>query len=347
MSLQFMDSCEHYDVFQDITAKWTANIINSSNPTASGRNGRGLNVRDGVGKALIYNDKWVCGAAMNFNSNGGFSANNIITFSAANELTLGALAVEADGSLSLYAGNRFTLIANSAPFYLHNQRWYYIECKIQITAGTPMGVSMDCHVNGVSVCSGSGNVGKNTADTLLGLAQANYITFSGAAATSSPTIMDDFYMAAIDSTGTLNDFAGDIAISALFPRADNSFGWTAVGGSTTTGWDHVNPQFPETNDDTIYIKDNNPGDVADFDWQPVPVFSGVIVGVHYGVYARKDSEGTRTFQQTTQGTANGPVISPGDSYQYYFFAMDADPSTGVRWTQAGFNGSDFGVNLVS
>jgi len=262
---------------------------------------------------------------------------------------MSSVILEDDGSLSLYAGNGANLISNSAhdspAVVLNPAVWYYIECKTQLSGSGTSTIVATCtlKVNGVIVGSGSASTGVLGNQTLTGSGLANYHQF----ANNGPTTLDDVYIADLSGSGSINDFAGDLKIGVVYPASDGTFNWTAVGGTTTTGFDHVNPQFPETNDDSTYIKSLSTGSLADFTFQSISTFTGGIVAVHFGVYGRKDDEGSREWQPTVHGTVTGSTVSPGDTYVYYFNAYDQDPATGSPWTQANFNASHFGVKLSS
>ena len=353
MAMRFMDSCDHYDEQEYIALKWTVNVIQSANSVPNGRNGRGVQPGSGIGKTLDYQASWVVGFAYNPGNSLGWAGNGSLYYlSAANNNVVSLLVVESDGTLSVYAGQQGTgtLLGNTAGlFSLNPNTWNYIELKTELTGSTPISATCTLRVNGITMFTANGKTGVNAATTLLGLGTANFHMFIGGGTLDTDPIFDDIYIAAIDGTGSVNDFAGDIALGVLFPTSDLTMAWTAVGGDTATGWDHVNETFAQVNDDTIYIEDNNPGDEANWTWQPVTPFTGSIVAVHYGVLNRKDQEGTRTFMQIAQGVSagNGPLLSPGDAYCYSFYAMDEDPATSEVWTQDGFNAATFGVKLVS
>lgn len=348
MAMRYMDSCDHYDESAYIGLKWTGNVLGGES-VPNGRNGRGIAPGAGVIKTLDYQASWVIGFAYNPENTGKWLHSIIYYLSATNVNTMLTLVVEDDGTLSLYGGNNLNLIGNTAGnFSLHQNTWNYFEVKSELSGTMPISVLGTLRVNGVTLIEGTAETGWNATDTLLGLGTANVHGFTGGGTVDSVPICDDFYIAAIDGTGSVNDFAGDLQLGVLFPRADVTMDWTAVGGDTATGWDHVNEQFAEANDDTIYIEDNNAGDKVNFEWQPVSPFTGAIIAVHYGVLNRKDQEGTRTFQQYAQGSYfNGPITSPGDAYDYTFYAMDEDPATSMPWTQDGFNAATFGIKLIS
>ena len=353
-SFLFMDSCDHYDQTSYIGLKWNVLGIGTSS-TSAGRNGRGIqfNNSGGLGKSCPHNSSWVFGWAINIgNTEGAFGEGSFYQASHAGDTTLFTIFSEGDGSVSIYAGNgRTTLIANSGSsgLFLKSGVWYWFDCKFEITGTTPMSITATFRVNTQVWCTGSGSTGINVSSLLLQTATTNFHQFFNP---SGVTSIDDIAIFPIDGTGSVNDFFGDTMLSVLFPRADVTANWTAVGGSTSTMWDHVNDQFAEANDDTIYIKSDTAGQDANMQWQPVSVpAGGSIIAVHYGVLARKDAEGSRSFEQTVGPTGGflqlGPTWFPGDSYAYYFFGMDQDPNTGAPWTATGFDGTDFGVQLVS
>jgi hypothetical protein len=347
MGVQFGDSCDHYDLQSDIGLKWTENILNSvtNAPAPAGRGTRALLLKNGVFKTCTYQTTWFAGWALYINSQIGGGV--IYALSAANSAsaTMATVRTENDGSLSIYAGNTLNLIANSMAATLAPDTWNYLEVGVVLSGTAPIQATVTLRLNGTVLLSGVASTGVNASGTLLGTNQANVHSFFYNSVASA--YARDFYIADGSGSGSVNGFIGDIAISALFPRADVLAQWTAVGGVGGELWDHCNPQFPETNDDTIYIASQTNGQIANFDWEPITPFTGTIPFIHYGVYNRKDAEGSRAFRQTTHAVANGPTIAPGDSFRYDFFAMDQDPNTSLPWTQANFNASEFGLVVTS
>lgn len=352
--VQFLDSCDHYDETSYISLKWNVPGFGTSS-TSAGRNGRGISFNNsgGLGKSLTHQSGWVFGWAINIGfTEGAVGEGSFYQASHAGDTNLFTIFSEGDGSVSLYAGNgRHALIQNSGTngFFLKSGIWYWFDCKFSITNGMTMQVTATFRVNTQVWCSGSGDTGIASSSLLLQTPTTNFHQFFNP---SGVTNIDDIVIADMSGSGSVNDFFGDTMLSALFPRADVTANWTAVGGSTSTMWDHVNDQFAETNDDTIYIKSDTVAQDANMQWQPTSVpAGGSIVAVHYGCLARKDAEGSRSFEQTVGPTGAfeqvGPTWYPGDSYSYFFFAMDEDPGTSLPWTASGFNSTDFGVQLVS
>jgi hypothetical protein len=350
MAAQFGDSTLHYDESSYIGLKWTANIINGAQSAVApaGRSTRAILLNNGISKTLTYQSSWFVGWAVYVNSPLAGAIVYNLSAARSSSATLATVRVEDDGTISILAGNNLNLIANSSAsgIALNANTWYYFEVGVQLTGTAPIMATVTFRLNGVQILTGTASTNVDAANTLLQETKAN--THQLFWSSSNSAYATDFYIADGSGSGSVNTFIGDMMYQLIFPRADVAGNnWTAVGGVTSTLWDHVNDQFPETNDDTIYIESDTPTDVANFLWEPINPFTGTIPFIHYGVLNRKDAEGTRTMQQTTHGVANGPLISSGDTYLYNFFAMDQDPATGIPWTQAGFNASQFGLVLVS
>lgn len=355
MSMVFMDGCDHYNQNSTIELKWTVN--NGCTSTSAGRNGRGISIGSGfIGRTLEYSANWVIGFAVNFQTTIGWGGQaQLYELFHAGDTRLAWTAIETDGTLTLKSGNN--TIANSgdgpggSTFSFHPQSWYYVEFKTNIsvivnpdTHVPDIAISMAARVNGTLVCSG-GPIDSDipVANLLLGIPSANFHRISAGGVVDGLTTVDDIGIADINGVGSVNDFFGDIRLGALFPIADVQTDWTPSRPGPS--WNLVNEQFPDG--DTTYVSSFNPGDQDVFTFQEVDPFIGTIVAVHYGVYARKDDEGTRSFQLTCNGHSIGQVWFPGDTYVYYFVCLDTPPGSGSPWTIALFNAAVFGVNLIS
>lgn len=345
-STQFADACsEHYRLTGDIALKWNENVITSARtgivPDGSGK--PALSVGAGVGKTTIYDNYWTIGFRLYFDSQAGWGGQGpLYTCSAANRDPIGMVSVEHDGTLSLWAGNRHTLLANSGTFgfSIHGLTSYYFEISTQITSSAPMHASVVLKINGILVCNGAGDTGINDTDTLLQSANANYHQIQDANIVNGHCWVRDVYIANI-----LGAFRGDIGLGATFPISDSGgSGFTAVGsGSGLFG--HVNAQYPDINDDTIYIKAKTVADAAEFLFQPLDTGTPVPF-VSLLAYHKKDAEGTRTWRFTMDGVEQGPTFSSGDDYRYDQIIFDKGPG-GVDWDDALFNSTSFGVIIKS
>lgn len=351
----YADGCDHYDQNSTIDLKWTVNDGCVSTP--NGRNGRGITIGSGfIGKTLVYNASWAVGFAAIFQTTQGWGGEaQLYSLYHAGDTRLAWISIEGDATITLHAGNT-NIIANSGqganPFSLHPQTWYYIEVMTVLTTIvngqtmlTDVAVTMTVNVNGVQVATG-GPVDSliTVSSLLLNIAQANFHRIDAGGVVDGTTTVDDMYFCNINGQGSINGFAGDIKLGALYPMADVQHDWTSVPG--LPAYQCVNQQYPDGGD-TTYIASYQGGQQDIFDFQPISPFYGTIPFVHYGVFARKDNEGTRAFQLTCNGKNVGPVIFPGDTYVYYFYCMDENPQTNQPWGQEDFDGSTFGVNLIS
>ena len=363
MAVEFMDGCEHYDTQAGIYLKWTNQEFAVSTP--NGRHGRGISLTQGgayVAKTLTHQSGWVVGWAMNILVSGSGGTGNSGLYGGTN-VSSGLVTVEvlSDWTLGIFAGNNFG--GNSAPFSLHPNTWYYFEFKYSLGVGGSGSANViitqaTLKVNGNIVCTCS-NVDSGIPVNSL-LVQTSTVDYHSFACPNiiGTTSLDDVVIAAITGDGCVNDFFGDVTVGAIFPNGDSSIEWTPTPSGPS--FSIVNQQFAENSPG--YISSNSPSQYDVFTWQPLPTNTGAIVALHYGVFARKDGEGTRAIQATVDGSsipttpASGadapfsnyppPIWYPGDTYCYFFFAMDSQPGgSPTPWTVATVNGTTFGIEL--
>src|SRR6267378_3170995 len=111
MSMDFLDSCDHYNQNATIAQKWTVNILSGATSVANGRNGRGISLgagTTGVGKTLTHQTGWVAGCAFYISADQGQNG-TFYTAEHAGEVRLATVKFESDGTISIYAGNTLTL----------------------------------------------------------------------------------------------------------------------------------------------------------------------------------------------------------------------------------------------
>lgn len=339
------DSAEHYRVVNDIALKYNENVINSARtgiiPDGSGR--AGLSLGAGVGKTLVYDDTWTVGFRIYFDSQQGWGGQGpLYTASVANSLPMGMASIEHDGTISIWAGNRNTLIGNSGSFgfAIHGGTSYYIEIHTEISGGAPITASITLKVDGVQILNGSGNTGVNQTQTILNAVDLNYHQFQDANIVNGKAWMRDLYI----NNKLTNFFEGDIGLGAVFPYQDSGgSGFVPVGAGSLFA--ACNPQFPDINDDTIYIKAGTVADAAAFKFGPL-TGTEPIPFVHYGIYHKKDNEGSRSFRLTMNGSDVSGDISSGDDFRYDFVALDKGPG-GATWDVGLFNGTSFGLRITA
>jgi hypothetical protein len=354
--MEFMDSFDHYNTSDELVTKWT-----SANGAVlgQGRNGQGLVLGNGFTfKSVSLQNTWFVGFAMNMNIATGFGPMSVIYQISNVGTVIASLAIDPDGSLSLWSGNGFNnLIATTLespqgmPFYIQPRVWYYIEIGWTIGSGTNLPVAAELKINNVIQASGTAGSGIDGATLLVPNSGANVHAWATPDVFGN-LIIDDLNIK--NGNGAYNNtFIGDIKIGVLFPRADVTSGWTGLVPGNQ--YSQINSQFPLGDVSYVYATSNpmTPSTPSDnFQWQPVSPFLGTIMAVQYLVWARKDDEGTREIQQFCGSPGNSqpgslsPVWSLGDSYLYYYYDMDVDPATTLPWTQDGFNGTQFGFQLV-
>lgn len=364
MAVLFMDGCEHYDTTSGIYLKWTNQAFAQS--TASGRHGRGISLTQGgayVAKTLTHQNGWVVGWAMNILVSGSGGVGGSGLYGGTN-VSSGLITVEilSDWTLAIYAGNNFAV--GSSPFSLHPNTWYYFEFKYTLGTGGMGGANVTIalatlKVNGniVATCSNIDS-GIPLNSLLVQSATVDYHSFACPNVIGTTTL-DDVVIADLTGNGVVNDFFGDVTVGAIFPNGDSTIQWTPNPAGSS--FSLVNSQFAEGS--AGYIASNTPNQHDVFTWQPLPADTGAIVALHYGVFAKKDGEGTRSIQTTIGGASipttpaagssapfSGyppPIWYPGDTYCYFFFAMDSQPGSLTPWTAAAVNGTSFGINLNS
>jgi hypothetical protein len=361
-----MDGCEHYDRQSDIYLKWTNQDFAA--PTASGRNGRGISLTQGgafVAKTLNHQSEWVVGFAMNFLVSGSGGVGTSPFYASTNvDSVIAGVSLLHDWTVAIAAGNNYS---GPSIISLHPNTWYYFEFKYQIGVGGAGGsnatVTGSLKVNGTVVCTCTDlDSGSPISSFIVQTATVDYHNFLCPNIIGT-TSLDDVVIADCSGNGEVNDFFGDVKIGAIFPASDGSIQWTPTPSGPS--FSLVNSQFPENSNGTISSNAVGQSDV--FGFQTLPPDTGAIVAIHYGIYAKKDGEGTRAIQPTVGGSAvptlpannaNSPPSAPyagypppeyfvGDTYCYYFFAMDSQPGGApVPWTAGAVNGTTFGVKIT-
>lgn len=336
------------DLFADLASRWTL-VSGGGLGTiiANGRNGQALRLGFGsaVAKTLPHSGRWVVGrayrlAASPFGNDAIYQLSN-------NTNVLFTLRQNVDGTLSMHAGVGGDPVIGVSERALDKGIWYYIEVDITIGGGSPLTVSAELRINAHVEASGVHDAPYNASQNLsfpsTGGVDANYHQFSGTSGSggSGGCDMDDLYIK--NNSG----YYGDVRIVLLVPNGDGGVSdWTPDSGSTH--YDRVN-SYPV--DLTKYLETPTANDIDTWDWQDCPGFSGTIKAVNISMFARKDDEGTKSFKivvgsSGTDGASDEYFVSDalGERYEW---GQETDPATGIGWTQAGFNATQWGVKLIS
>lgn len=343
MALRFVDSFAHMGTNVGLLPfKWTASqgALAFTTDTTSAVNGFGLDMISGfltpggVRKTLDHQTSWIVGCRIFTGAlDGAYQGLH-------NSTTLAKWTINNDGTLSIYAGS--VTIATST-LSLHTGRQYYIEMSYTLSGTSNINVSSTLRVNGIQWVTGNANSGINQTSLLVGTTTVNGHLFTGPS--TNGNVISDCYIC--DATGSFNNtFLGDVKIQLILTNGDSTpLNWIP-SGTGTTHWNLINEVPPD--DDTTYVYQTATGSVDLWQWQDIPAFSGTVLGVQYSLYARKDAEGSKEFQQVvgTSGTNTFNTISPSDDYIWYPWCYDTDPDTGIAWTQVGFNAKVFGAKLI-
>lgn len=242
----------------------------------------------------------------------------------------GRLTINADGSLSVSRAGTALTGGTSAAGVLTIGTWYYIE--FDYTCNDTTG-AFEVRVNGVSVCSGSGQDTRNGGTgnlTILYLASAN----------GQNSDFDDLYMASGSTS-----FQGDCRVMTNWPTgAGATTQWTPLSGNN---WQNVDETTPDG--DTTYNSDATSGHIDTFTTGALGV-TGTVLGVMVHAFARKDDAGARNFcpELRDDGGTNraGTTVALGASYTGYSDNWLTNPNGGGAWTVTAVDNSEFGYKDV-
>jgi len=352
MALLFMDSFDHYAT-ADAGTKWT-NAASSSGTITIGAFGRhssnGFRSTTGAGgfaTVYAYLSKTLAPSGV------GFVVGLAVTFQAAptgNPQIFLAVAdsgtiqvgvrCNTDMTLSIIRGSTVLATSTSA---LTVGVSAYVEFKGTID---PASGSAAVKVNGLATGwpTFSGNT-RNTSNTSWNAVAIGNNVFQAGLSTTDNTDIDDCYVMDQSGGAPWADYLGDVRVDPRYPTGvGNSSGWTP---STGSNWQNVDDTAP--NGDTDY---NSAASVLSdtFVTQDAPVVGAVIYGVQHNLNFKKSDAGTCTVAPVIRrgGTDYvGADQSPSTSYGYALVVAQTDPSTSAQWTEANFNGAEFGYKRTS
>jgi hypothetical protein len=133
------------------------------------------------------------------------------------------------------------------------------------------------------------------------------------------------------------------------------------GAGTTQDFPTLEPASPTTHhtkvneqsidDDTSYVESVDAGDIELFTMANLPAFAAsTIAAVLLNFVGRKSEAGQRRLahavtRPTSVNYHGANVGLPAESYQHFIKTWVLNPQTGLPWTDAEFNASEFGVEL--
>lgn len=354
MGIEFAESFDAYPLgntisnptlFDLLDSKWTSHFL-ELDVVSNGRTGKGLTIPFGsfIFKTLAHRAFWSTVFAFRVNSgNGGSTLYGIQN----NGTPLFYVNYNFDHTLAVYASGNLIAVTDKA---IHQSKFNSLGVDVTFSGSSPITITVSLWLNGEKLINAaSASSGVNASSLLSGTATGNVHVFVSGTASTGDTTFDDIVISngeADSSGGSLNQsFIGDVQLQVIVPNGDvliNKWSSTAV-----THWDQVN-EIPA--DTTTYVEDGTATDVEVWAWQDIGAFSGKIIGLQYNLYAKKTDEGSKSLKHNvgaTGTTYTGPEFFVNDDYVTYHMPLDADPATGVRFTVAGFNATDFGVQVQS
>jgi hypothetical protein len=149
--------------------------------------------------------------------------------------------------------------------------------------------------------------------------------------------IDDLYV--LDTSGSLNnDFLGDVRVDAHYPVTPDgtNHAWTPSTGSDNFAMvDEVTPNI------TDYNSTNTPDAVDTFHMEAFKNSGASIKGLQLSLYHSKEDAGACLVAPVTLTHATeyvGDNVAPSESsYLYNRTCQDANPYSGVGWSESEFN----------
>lgn len=250
--------------------------------------------------------------------------------------------------LVVYRGFGITELCRSAGPIPFNQ-WVYVELSATID---PAAGAITLRINSSVAATFSGNT-RQTANSNVqsvsfgsvhGFGIANAVGASG----SYSAGFDDIYIC--DSLGAVNNtFLGEVRIVGLLPSGAGTNTNFAIGGTTpaATNFQSVNENPP--NGDVSYVSSTIVGTTDTYNYQDLPASANLVLAVAAGPDARRDDSGARSIS-TRVRTGGSEADSPTSvvlvsSYQIREMIMEVNPVTGLAWTVANVNSSEFGPKI--
>lgn len=336
MSLLFIDSFD--DRSSNLSGKYDAS---SGTPTAGG-GGRTGNALSKPNAASFYLEKNVPTGAT-FIVGFAIKVATLAVVTTLIEFMDGAttqifVRQNADNSLSVVNGSGTVLGSSTTAQHLTTASFTYLEFKATINNTTG---SYELRADGATWISGSGANTRNSANN-----QATSVRMRWSDTTANVCNYDDYYIC--NSAGSVNnDFLGAIKIECKFPSgAGTTTQLTPTGAASN--WDCVNDTTP--NDDTDYVASATVGQEDTYALQDMTATVGTVVGVQYGLRARKDDAAVRQIAPVRRHAGTdyvGSTVTLTNSYANYYQLDETNPGTSAPYTISDINNLEAGVRIIA
>lgn len=247
-----------------------------------------------------------------------------------------ALFATAAGGIAVYRGDFTTLLGTTAAFFSPTQ-WTWLQVKVVIHDTTGSVEIRDA--------SGSVLIALTGIDTKNGgTGYVDVVSVGHGGNSNVDTYFDDWHV--WDTTGSIcNTWTNDTRIDHRLPTGAGTYAqFTASAGANYACVDDVNYNA------TDYVESSVAGHkdtyaFADITHAPPSIFSVLVTAV-----ALKDDAGARSLKDLVRSGAadyagSATTLNQG-SYTRAVGIREADPATGVAWTQSGYNAAEFGFENV-
>lgn len=338
MALLYLDSMDHYAT-ADLTEKWAAASGATIAAGAGRRSTAGLRLASSAAEVQSRgfapaDATAIVGVACKVSG----LVNAALVQIRSGSTVQCTLAINSTGFAQVWRGTTSgTLLGTASTGAVAANVYFHIEIKAAIhpSAGTAV-----VRVNGVQVLSLSG---VNTAASGTAAWDNLYLWHNFISFTAD---YDDLYVADGSGAAPWNGLLGDCRVDALVPTGAGAVTqWTPSTGANYAAVDEIPP-----NDDTDYVTAASTALVDTYALPDAPVAGAVILGVQHTLNAKKTDAGTCSIAAVVRsGGTNYPsaAVALSTAYAYTLVMQGVSPVSGVAWTEAEFNGAEFGVTRVS
>lgn len=235
-----------------------------------------------------------------------------------------------------------TLLATGSATVAINTYFYIeVKCKISDTVG-----AVEVKINGASDVSFSGDTRNGGASGVIN--NIKLLTpYLGSGVAGANSEWDDLVI--LDTSGTNNDFLGDVRIEALYPNGNgNSSQLVGSDEDSTDNYAQVDETPPD--DDVTYVQSSNVGDRDTYTYSDITSTVGVVYGVQVLPYAKKTDASARSINAVVRSNGVDQVSSDQTlttSYKYFPYVVEEDPDISAAWTIASVNDAEFGVGVTA
>ena len=334
MSLIFIDGFDHYSTTQPPDKGWSGSggTILGSPGRFGGQcmliqgNGYARWKSIGANKTTIY-----FGGAVQkytFGTPTYSSSYPLLIFQDESNVDQVRLHVMSDYSIAAYQGDN-TLLGSSANGLFSDQRWFYLEAKITISATVG---EVTLRINETQVLNLTNQDTKNGSDYI------NYIKL-GCVCSNLHTWYDDVY---VDDA----QFHGDCRIRAFTPDSisstNNSF--TASAGNKDECVDEI-----PSNEDTDYIYSDTLNHKQGFGITTGSL--ATVKGIQLNHHVKIDEAGTRKIKGLIRSNSTDYTGTETDTitadYKFESEIWETDPDDSGAWTQTKLEAAEFGLEITT